>query len=61
MWALAARPLVLVFAAVGFLVTWVFGADVDSQAGAYATRVLVLATGESQPCRYWLTLPGEGR
>ena len=29
-WALAARPLVLVFAAVAFLVTWVFDADVDS-------------------------------
>ena len=46
-WALAARPLVLVFAAVAFLVTWVFDADVDSQdsqAGAYATGVLVLIT-----------------
>jgi hypothetical protein len=43
-WALAARPLVLVFAAVAFLVTWVFDANVDAQAGAYATRVLVLIT-----------------
>ena len=43
-WALAARPLVLVFAAVAFLVTWVFDADVDSQAGAHATGVLVLIT-----------------
>jgi hypothetical protein len=43
-WALAARPLGLVFAAVAFLVTWVFDADVDSQAGAYATWVLVLIT-----------------
>jgi hypothetical protein len=43
-WALAARPLVLVFAAIAFLVTWVFDADVDSQAGAYATGVLVLIT-----------------
>jgi hypothetical protein len=43
-WALAARPLVLVFAAVAFLITWVFDASVDAQAGAYATGVLVLIT-----------------
>ena len=43
-WALAARPLVLVFAAVAFLITWVFDANVDAQAGAYATGVLVLIT-----------------
>ena len=43
-WALAARPLVLVFAAIAFGVTWVFDASVDAQAGAYATGVLVLIT-----------------
>ena len=43
-WALAARPLVLVFAAVAVLVTWIFDANVDAQAGAYATGVLVLIT-----------------
>jgi hypothetical protein len=43
-WALATCPLVLVFAAIAFLVTWVFDADVDSQAVAYATGVLVLIT-----------------
>ena len=43
-WALAVRPLVLVFAAVAFLITWVFDANVDAQAGAYATGVLVLIT-----------------
>ncbi|MDI5965505.1 amino acid transporter [Streptantibioticus silvisoli] len=41
-WARAVRPMVLAFIAIAFLVTWLFDADVDSQAGAYATGVLVL-------------------
>jgi hypothetical protein len=43
-WALAARPLVLVFMSIAFLVTVLFHADVDAQGGAYATGVLVLIT-----------------
>ena len=43
-WAAASRPLVLVFMAIAFTITWLFHANVDSQGGAYATGVLVLIT-----------------
>ncbi len=43
-WARANRPIVLIITGIGFLVTWLFDADVDEQAGAYATGVLVLIT-----------------
>ena len=46
-WARAVRPLVLVFVGIGFLITWVFDANVDKQGGAYATGVLVLITSAS--------------
>ena len=43
-WALASRPLVLVFMGIAVLVTVLFHANVDAQGGAYATGVLVLIT-----------------
>ncbi|WP_432277407.1 amino acid transporter [Kitasatospora brasiliensis] len=41
-WARAVRPMVIVLTMIGFLVTWIFDANVDAQGGAYATGVLVL-------------------
>ena len=41
-WARANRPLVLIFTSITFLVTILFEADVNAQAAAYATGVLVL-------------------
>jgi hypothetical protein len=41
-WSRAVRPMVLVFTAISFLITFVFRADVESQGGAYATGVLAL-------------------
>jgi len=46
-WTKAVRPLVLVFMAVAFFVTWIFEASVDAQGGAYATGVLVLISSAS--------------
>lgn len=43
-WARASRPLVIIFALICFVITYVFEADVEAQGGAYATGVLVLIT-----------------
>ena len=43
-WSRATRPLVLIFTAICFLVTILFRAGVEAQAGAYATGVLAVIT-----------------
>jgi hypothetical protein len=43
-WARATRPLVVIFTLICALVTILFKADVDAQAGAYATGVLAVIT-----------------
>jgi hypothetical protein len=46
-WARASRPLVVLFTAITFIITLIFDANVEAQAGAYATGVLVLMTSAS--------------
>ncbi len=43
-WAGANRPLVLLFTGIALVITLLYRADVNAQAGAYATGVLVLIT-----------------